>query len=128
MQTPQLDVVLEKYKDSIGTTHFSEYLCALLAQRSIDVGRLGGLSMLSQSFAYQLCNGTRLPSRDIALRLALALALTVDEAQRLLLIAQRGALYPKVRRDAVVIFALSHRLGLSRADELLRQLGEIPLL
>ena len=69
----------------------------------------------------------RAPGRDIVLRLALVLALTPEETQRLLRAAQRGALYPRVRRDAAVIFCLNRGLSLLEADDLLRSLGEDPL-
>lgn len=127
-QSPRLEDVLEQYGESIVGTSFTEQLNALMSERSLTTVRLGELALLSRSFTYQLCSGVRAPSRDIVLRLALVLGLTVDQAQRLLLVAQRGALYPKVRRDAVVIFALSHQLSLFSADELLRSLGEVSLL
>lgn len=127
-QSTQIEAVLAEYGDSMAAPSFSEYLNAVLKERSITAARLSEQALLSRSFTYQLCSGVRAPSRDIVLRLALVLALTVEDTQRLLRTAQRGALYPKVRRDAVVIFALNRRLSLSDTDELLCSLDEPPLL
>ena len=44
--------------------------------------------------------------------------------QRLLAIGGCGALYPKVRRDAAVIYALNQNMGLMEAEELLSSLPE----
>lgn len=127
-QSPQIEAVLSEYGDSIDAPSFPAYLNTLMEERSVSTARLCEISLLSRSFTYQLCSGVRAPSRDIVLRLALALGLSLGETQRLLRVAQRGALYPKVRRDAVMIFALTHCLQLSHADGLLRSLGEVPLL
>ncbi len=127
-RSPSLEPVLEEHGESMDGVSFSGRLNALMEERSISTSRLSELALLSRSFTYQLCSGVRAPSRDIVLRLALVLSLTVEEAQRLLLTAQRGALYPRVRRDAVMIFAISHQLSLFDTDELLRSLGEGPLL
>ena len=62
------------------------------------------------------------------LRLSIVLGLSYDETQYLLRAAQRGALYPRVRRDAVIIYALSKHMNLSETDEALVSLGEEPIL
>lgn len=126
-QSPRLDELLAQYGEGMASS-FSEHLNALMKARSISVVRLSEQALFSRSFTYQLCSGVRAPGRDIVLRLAFVLELSVEETQRLLLLAQRGALYPKVRRDAVVIFALSHQLSLYDADDLLRSFGEVALL
>lgn len=79
---------------------------------------------VSKSYGYQILRGERVPGRDILLRTALALNLSLKETQRLLSIGGCGALYPKVRRDAAVIFALNQNMGLLAAEELLSSLPE----
>ena len=68
--------------------------------------------------------GERVPGRDILLRTALALGLSLKETQRLLAVGGCGALYPRVRRDAAVIFALNQKMSLLQAEELLSSLPE----
>ena len=58
------------------------------------------------------------------LRTALALGLSLKETQRLLAVGGCGALYPRVRRDAAVIFALNQKMSLLQAEELLSSLPE----
>ena len=125
---PEFEPILENYGGSFDALTFDQYLNVLLSARSITAARLSELALLSRAFSYQLCSGVRLPGRDIVLRLAVVLELTTDETQRLLRSAQRGALYPKVRRDAAVIFALNQKMNLFDTDELLRSLHEEPLL
>lgn len=123
---------LEKSWDEL-TPHmkapcFKDYLYELMVGRGLDAGWLVVKSMLSRSFAYQICSGERQPSRDIVIRIAIAIGATVDETQQLLRLAQRGTLYPRNPRDAVIIYALSRKLDLYGADEMLLQMGQQGLL
>jgi len=126
--TPQLMQFLEEQADHMHPPDFSQHLKTLMEERELTPAKLGELALLSRSFAYQICSGVRAPSRDVVLRLALVLKLDLDEAQRLLRTACRGALYPRLRRDAVFIFALRQGLNLYDTNELLCSLEEAPLL
>lgn len=79
---------------------------------------------ISKSYAYQVLRGERIPGRDILLRTALVLRLSVKEVQRLLAVGGCGALYPKIRRDAAVIFALNQHMTLLETEDLLASLSE----
>ena len=79
---------------------------------------------ISKSYGYQILRGERVPGRDILLRTALSLHLPLKETQRLLTIGGCGALYPKVRRDAAIIFALNQNMTLLETEELLASLPE----
>lgn len=126
--TPHLTQFLEEQADNMQPPSFSQHLKILMEKLELTPAKLGELSLLSRSFTYQLCSGVRAPSRDVVLRLALVLKLDLDETQRLLRTACRGALYPRLRRDAVFIFALRQGLNLYDTNELLCSLEEAPLL
>ena len=79
---------------------------------------------ISKSYGYQVLRGERLPGRDILLRTALTLQLSLKETQRLLAVGGCGALYPRVRRDAAVIFALNQKMTLWETEDLLSSLPE----
>ncbi|MGI6019736.1 MAG: hypothetical protein ACOX8M_13285 [Marvinbryantia sp.] len=79
---------------------------------------------ISKSYGYQVLRGERTPGRNILLRTALIVQLSLKETQRLLAVGGCGALYPKVRRDAAVIFALNQKMTLSETEELISSLPE----
>lgn len=101
-----------------------EYLRGLLAERGVTVGDVVVRCGLDRSYAYQLFNGTRRPTRNFLILLSLSLGLEEPEAQRLLKIAGRPPLYARDRRDAAALYALSHGLSPEEADALLRDLGQ----
>ncbi len=57
------------------------------------------------------------------LQLAFGFGLDVDSTQKLLKIACQSQLYPKLKRDAAVIYCLSHRLGSIETQTMLHELG-----
>ena len=100
------------------------YLNNLLHHNGLTIQDVVVACNLDRSYGYQLFNGTRRPSREFPLRLALLLKLGENEAQRLLKIAGRQPLYARNRRDAAVLYALTHGLTMEKTDELLESLGE----
>ena len=105
----------------------TDYLHTLLQRRGLTVGEAIQRCNLDRSYGYQLFNGTRRPTRDVLLALAIHLGLTEEEAQRLLKLAGRPVLYARNRRDAAILFALNKRLTLPQTEELLAQLEEASL-
>lgn len=105
--------------EEFGLPPLPEYLRDLLAERGVTVGDVVVRCGLDRSYAYQLFNGTRRPTRNFLLLLSLTLGLEEGEAQRLLKLAGRPPLYARDRRDAGVLYALSHGLSPEEADSLL---------
>ena len=104
------------------------HLAALLADHGATPVEIIRALNLDRTYGYQLLNGRRQPTRSVLLRLALVLALSEEETQRLLKLAGRPVLDPRSRFDAAVLYGLTHRLGLEETDELLASLGEAMLL
>ena len=102
----------------------AQVLRELLGQIGLSVPEWIAAADISKSYAYQVLRGERIPSRDILLRTALVLRLSLKEAQRLLAVGGCGALYPKIRRDAAVIFALNQHMTLLETEDLLASLPE----
>lgn len=114
-------------KDSVREL-FAPMLVQYMTRCQLDAEDLTRMLLLSRSYVYQLLQGERRPSRDVVIRLALIFHLSMEETQSLLRAAQRGALYPKVHRDACLIYCLEQKLGLQEACELLQKDQEDPLL
>lgn len=103
--------------------------CARLLQEILEKAKMSipewiAGADISKSYGYQVLRGERTPGRDILLRTALVVRLSLKETQRLLAVGGCGALYPKVRRDAAVIFALNHKMTLWETEELISSLPE----
>lgn len=62
------------------------------------------------------------------LRISLAMKATVDETQRLLTLAEKGVLYPKVKRDAAILCCIETKKSLEYTNLFLEEHGEKKLL
>lgn len=118
--------------DVLGSEQFSlpklaEYLVTLLQAHGLTVQDVVRVCNLDRSYGYQLFNGTRRPTRDFLLQLALILELKEVETQRMLKIAGRTPLYARNRWDAAVLYSLTHKLTIEKTNELLVSLDEKPL-
>ena len=72
---------------------------------------------LNPTFGYQIFVGQRKPSRNKLLQLAFAMSCTLRETNRILQAGGHNELYCKDRRDAIIIFCISHGETLQAADE-----------
>ena len=80
-------------------------------------------SGIERSFGHQLFRGSRQPSRDNVIRLAFGFSLTLDETQALLRTARKSALYPKIKRDAIILFGLSHGKTMIEVQNIISENG-----
>ena len=111
-------------KHDIGSLSLSDYLQRLLDKKQLkrpDVIRDAGLN---STFGYQIFMGARKPSRNKLLQIAFAMKLDLKETDRLLQAGGWRALYCKDRRDAIIIFCISHQADLRKTDEELYRFGE----
>ncbi len=127
-ENDNFDQFLESGGEAITNPTLTMYLLTLLEESGLSIAQVSDSALLSQPFAYQVFSGVRKPGRNALLSIALGMRLDLQSVQRLLTLAQKGALYPRVRRDAAIIYAIEHGFTLEQADELLRQLGEPSLL
>ncbi len=95
-----------------------------LAEKGLRKSAVIREANLNETFGYQIFSGQRGASRDKILALGFALKLDLAEMHKLLNHANLGDLYSKNRRDAIIIFCISHGYTLAHADEELYRFGE----
>ncbi len=123
---PNLDTYLEEHDPA--SSDLPTYLQQLLQEREMKRIEAIHAAQLDETYGYQIFQGTRRPSRDKVLQVAFALRCDLKETQHLLAYADAGALYPKNRRDAILIYALTHGLDLSQTETELYRFGETTIL
>ena len=126
-QAPTIDRFLENAGSECELPAFSDYISALCEERGEKPETVIRRADIERSFGYRLFSGARNPSRDSALQLAFGLALSTDETQQLLKIAQVTPLHPKVKRDAIIAFCLHNRKSLVDTQQVLYE-HELPII
>lgn len=114
-------------KDCFVRQSFSEYILALSNERGIAPAQAVRNAQIDRVYGHQLFSGIRKPSRDKVIQLAFGFTLTLDETQKLLQMADKSRLYPKIKRDAAIIYGLNNLMSLQELQELLYSIN-VPVL
>ncbi len=118
-----LDTYLEGNESNLHSPDFYTLLKQACEKRDMLPAQVIERSQIERTYGHQLFNGTRRPSRDKVLQLALGLGLSVDETQRLLRAAGKSPLYPRLKRDAVILFGIQKKLPILTVQENLTKYG-----
>lgn len=103
---------------------FPEYVEKLLAQKGLRRSVLIRKMNMNRSYAYEIFNGHKRPSREKTLMLSYGLDLDFKGTQRLLLSAKHNPLHPKDKRDAILIFAKYNHHSLVETNLLLDEFNQ----
>ena len=101
----------------------SDYLNQLLAQRELKLASVIRRSGLVKSYVHQIFNGEKRPSRDKLIALAFGLKLNEEETQRMLKLGGCSELFPRIERDALILFNIQHGKSIYETDKTLYELG-----
>ncbi len=126
-QSRNMNDMQKNIEDGLMNPDASSYLKRLLDKSGLTPPEVAKEVFLDRSYTYQLFNGIRHPNRNILLRFSFAFHLSLDETQRLLKLHQKGELYPRILRDAVIIYSIEKKHELIDANELIVSIGEAPL-
>ena len=72
---------------------------------------------MSEVYLHQVFAGRRNPSRSRVLCICFGLNATLDETQELLKQCSLAQLYPREKRDAIVIYGLLHGMSLFEVND-----------
>ena len=117
MSTNNLDRFLTENDASFRDVPLQEAIQRIFDEKGMSKAQLAKQSGISEVYLHPLFSGRRFPSRSRLLCLCFGLGATVDEAQSLLQQARHAPLYSRDRRDAIIIFALSHHMTLFEAND-----------
>ncbi len=79
---------------------------------------------IGYTFFYDILKGKKHPSRDMLIKILVTLSCETDVFQEALRIYEWAALYPKIKRDSIIIYAINHKYSLRQTEELLIENGE----
>lgn len=122
-----LQKVLDSDAESFAEVPLTKYLQELCEERDVVPEQVIKKAQIDRTYGHQIFNGTRNPSRDKLIQLAVGFGLSLDETQMLLKKAGKSVLYSKIKRDAGCIYGISHGMNMMELQELLLSV-DVPLL
>lgn len=116
------DFLAENQKYMLGMA-LSKYLMLLLQQKKLKRAAVVRDSGLEKAYVYQIFDGKKRPSRDKLIAIAFGLHLNEEETQRMLKLGGWSELYPRVERDAVILFAIQRGKDIAATNDSLYSNG-----
>ena len=96
---------------------FAGMLQELFLRSGLSKAALAKKAGTSEVYLYQIFSGERTPSRDRTICLCFGLSATLEETQELLKRNGFAQLYVRNRRDAIIIYGLSHSMELAEIND-----------
>ena len=114
---------LKQYMEdnSIGQFQFGSRFSELCKEYGVKQADLVYTVAVSKSQLYAVINGTRNPSKELVIKLALALKLTIEEINELLKLAGHKELYVENKADSIIIYGLKENKTVYEIEELLKE-------
>lgn len=112
MESPDLEQYLAENDAFFSSKDAAAMLNQLFKKCGLSKAALAKRSGMSDIYLHQIFSGRRNPSRSRLLCLCIGLGASLEETQELLKLCGLAQLYPKLRRDAIIIYGLTHRISL----------------
>lgn len=112
MESPDLEQYLAENDAFFSSKDAAAMFNQLFKKCGLSKAALAKRSGMSDIYLHQIFSGRRNPSRSRLLCLCIGLGASLEETQELLKLCGLAQLYPKLRRDAIIIYGLTHRLSL----------------
>ena len=117
MEAPTLDQFLSENRDSFNRDSVCELLNRIFQKRRISKATLAKQSGMSEVYLHQVFSGRRNPSRNRLLCLCFGLNASAEETQELLKQCGLAQLYPKDRRDAIILYGILNGMDLFAVND-----------
>ena len=112
MDAPNLQAFLSANEANFSSESASMLLNEMLERKGISKASLAKQSGMSEVYLHQVFSGRRNPSRNRLLCLCFGLNATLEETQELLKQCGFAQLYPKDRRDAIILYGILNGMDL----------------
>lgn len=117
MSRSSIDAYLQENRGTFSEQKISQLLTKLYQKKDFSKASLARKAGMSEVYLHQVFAGRRKPSRDRLICLCIGLEASMEETQRLLKQASYAQLYPKNKRDAIILHGLLHQTALDMIND-----------
>lgn len=114
-------------KQHIATPGIKRVLSDLIDSKGFTADRLADFVGIDPATIFRILKGTRNPSRNILLRIALVLKLSIEETQALLKSGNCASLSGSRERDLVIMEGIIHKRFIDEVNYALTEKGMLDL-
>ncbi len=123
-QGTDINDYLKSNPNSFIEINLKEFWSRMIENSGLSKYDIINKSDFSYNYFYEVIGGKRIPSKDKIIRLVLAMHLELEDCQTALKYCGYAPLYPRIKRDSLIIYAVTHKYSVFQAIELLNNSGE----
>ena len=116
-QTSHIDQYLKNNEEYIIDLTLSNYLCDRLEKKSLSKADVIKKADINEIYGYQILSGKRTPSRNKLIRLCIGAEFSLDDTNETLKVAGFSPLFPKIKRDSIIIFGIQNNYPIWQINE-----------
>lgn len=117
METADLSRFLSENRENFSSGDLCALLNRLFQKHGLSKVELAKRAGMSEVYLHQVFSGRRNPSRSRLLCLCFGLNATVEETQELLKQSGLAQLYPKNKRDAIILYGIANGMSLFAVND-----------
>lgn len=122
-----INAVVKASKEDMLEKSLAVFLGEMLRKYQLEQKEVMERAQIASAYGYQIFDGQKKPRRDKIIRLGFGFPLTVDEMKQALRCGGVNDLYPRVKRDAYILYGLQKQMTVLDLNLLLEENGQIPL-
>lgn len=127
--TSDINGYIKENTEDMTDGNFSQYIANLLVETDLTVAKVARRGQLSDSYLYKINEDKKTNiSRDKVIQICFGFGLDAEGSRKLLRAARVGELYPRIRRDSIILFCLENHIDVIECDKKLCAVGDKKLL
>lgn len=115
--TNHIDQYLKENDEHLINQTLSQYLCNMLAEKGLSKASVIKKSEINEIYGYQILSGKRTPSRNKLICICICADFSLDETNETLKIAGFSPLFPKTKRDSIILFGIQNKYPIWKINE-----------
>ncbi|MBQ2663994.1 MAG: helix-turn-helix domain-containing protein [Clostridia bacterium] len=124
-----IEKYIEENKEDITSVSLTRHIAALLEDKNLTAAKVARRGQMSDSYFYKISQGVKEnPSRDKIIQMCFGFALDAEESREFMRAACVGELYPRVRRDSIILFCLENHIDILECEKMLEDAGDKKIL
>lgn len=126
-ETDSVETYLDENRDELIKIDIRSLWSEMIKKSGLTKTEIIDNSDCGYNYFYCIINGRKTPSRDKIIELVSAMKLSVDDCQKLLKLNGKAPLYPRIKRDSIIIYGIENGQTVFEISEALKKNGEKPL-
>ena len=118
-QTSHIDKYLKDNDEFLIDSTLSDYLCNKFSQMNLSKSSVLKNADINEIYGYQILSGKRSPSRNKLISICIGAGFSLEETNEVLRVAEYSPLYPKLKRDSIIIFGIQNNQSIWVINETL---------